>query len=108
MKKNTRRISANDEAANRAELDDGARREAASARYSDLFDKLLDEARSGSHVDVLVDNLSFIAARIAYDYGPPATGDILRRFGNYLQQIEAHCRAKGEAEQSREEGRLPH
>lgn len=108
MKKNIRRIPANDAAASPVELDDGAREEAANARYSRLFDKLLEEARAGNHVQVLVDNLTFVVARIAYDYGPPATGDILRRFGDYLQQIEAHCRAREEAEQSREEGRLTH
>ena len=106
--KKSRRVPANDDAASPAGLDDSARDDAAAQRYVDALGAMLAEAEAGAHVHVLVDGLAYMLARIACQCGSGATGHILSTFGDYMQKIEAHRRAGQEAEQAKQEGRLPH
>jgi len=106
--KKRRRAPANDDAASPAELDDCARADAAAHRYVDSLGEMLAEAEASAHVHVLVDSLAYMLARIACQCGSGATGHIMYTFGDYMQKIEAHRRAGQEAEQAKQEGRLPH
>lgn len=104
----SRRTLANDDDACPARLDDGARGRAAARRYFDTLGELFAQAEAGRHVQILADNLAYTIARIGCEYGSGATGDVLRRIGDYMQKIEARRRAGQEADQAKQEGRLPH
>ena len=88
-------------------LNDCEPEEAAEQRYLEVLAGLLGEANAGSQIRVLADNLAWTLAHIAVNCGVGATGDILRTFGGYVCQLEARKQALAEAEQAKEEGRLP-
>ena len=46
--------------------------------------------------------------KIAVECGVPATGDMLRRIGGHIGDIESRREAMREAQKVRKHGRLPH
>ena len=81
--------------------------EAADQRYLETCAEMFAHAGTHRHWEELADNLVWTLAHIAVN-SVGATGDILRNFGNYVCRIEARKQAEIEAEQAKEEGRLPH
>ena len=91
-----------------APLNDGSPAEAADQRYLETCASMFADAAAGRHMQELADNLVWTLAHIAVNSGVGVTGDILRNFGNYVCRLETRKQAEIEAEQVKEEGRLPH
>ena len=82
--------------------------EAADKRYLETCAEMFADATAGKHMAELADNLVWTLAHIAVNCGVGVTGDMLRNFGNYVCRIEVRRQAEVEAQQAKEEGRLPH
>jgi hypothetical protein len=81
--------------------------ELAERRYVKALDELITDAWNSKRMNILADSLAWTVARIAVGCGMTATGDILRRIGRYVGEIEARRQAAKEAQQARQEGHLP-
>jgi len=88
-------------------LNDCTPAEAADKRYLETCAEMFADAAAGRYMAELSDNLVWTLAHIAVNYGIGATGDILRDFGSYVCRIEARKQAEIEAQQAKEQGRLP-
>ena len=82
--------------------------ELAERRYLKALDDLTADAWDGKHMHILADSLAWTLARVAVGCGTAATGDVLRRIGDYICKIETRRQAAEEAQRARQEGRLPH
>lgn len=87
---------------------DGTHDQLAEKRYLKTLDDLVADAAEAKRMYILADTLAWTVARIAVGCGIAAAGDVLRRIGGYVGQIETRRQAAEEAEQARREGRLPH
>jgi hypothetical protein len=79
----------------------------AETRYLQALADLLADASNGNRMHILADSLAWTIAQVAAGCGVAATGDMLRRVGGYMYTLESRRRAGEEAEQERQEGRLP-
>lgn len=100
------RGSSND-AAEAHSLADCTAEQLAGTRYLKALADLMADAGNGNRMHVLADSLAWTIAQVAVGCGVAATGDILRRVGGYMYTLESRRRAGKEAEQERQEGRLP-
>ena len=76
-------------------------------RYLAVAEAVFADALERRVVPLFADVLAWELAAIAHRYGSPATGDILQKFGIYLERFAASGEAQREADKAREEGRLP-
>jgi hypothetical protein len=79
----------------------------AEMRYLRALDDLVSDAAEGKRLQTLADTLAWTIARIAAGCGVGATGDMLRRVGDYICTFETRRQAEEEARQAQQEGRLP-
>ena len=91
-----------------APLNDGSPAEAADQRYLETCARMFADAGAGRHMQELADNLVWTLAHIAVNCGVGVAGDTLMKFGSYVCRLEARKQAEIEAEQAKEQGRLPH
>ena len=78
-------------------------------RYLAVIDPLVAQAHDQGSMESFVDVLTWTLARVIVGLDKPqATGDILRRIGNYTCHIAKTNRAVAEAKAAKKEGRLPH
>jgi len=80
----------------------------AEQRYLQAIETLVDDARANGYAEVLVEVLTWTLARIANAFGPPATADVLRRFGGHLGDLAQRARAQEEAKDAKKKGLRPH
>jgi hypothetical protein len=97
-----------DEVREAAPLADATPEEAADQRYFQALLQLTTDAEEHNRVELLADQLAFAVARIAALHGLGAAGDLIRRIGYYLQDLNARRLAAEQAEAARKEGHLPH
>lgn len=76
-------------------------------RYLAAIDALVADAVEGKRMPVLANVLAWTTARIAVGCGAAATGDLLRRIGGYMCQLETERQAENEALLAKREGRQP-
>jgi len=88
-------------------LNDSTPAEVADQRYLETCAMMFADATANRHLAELADNLVWTLAHLAVNNGVGATGDMLRNFGSYVCRLEARKQAEIEAEQAKEEGRLP-
>lgn len=78
----------------------------AERRYVDAIQELLDDALEHRHVEPLAEALTWHLARIAFGFGMPAVGDILRRLGRHVGEFAQRDAAQREAEEAKKAGRM--
>jgi hypothetical protein len=88
-------------------LNDSTPAEVADQRYLETCAKMFADATANRHLAELADNLVWTLAHISVNCGVGVTGDILMNYGSYVCRLEARKQAEIEAEQAKEEGRLP-
>ncbi len=76
----------------------------AQACYLQAIDALLADAADGKRLQVLANVLAWTLARVAVGCGVAATGDLLRRIGGYICQLETERQAENEALLAKQEG----
>ena len=76
-------------------------------RYVEAMNALLEDARKRKAVNVFTDVAAWKLAVVAFQCGPHAAGDILRRFGAHLGTLAEADDAQREADAAKEAGRLP-
>lgn len=91
-----------------APLADCSREQQTEERYLAALEVLIDDALEHDHTAILVDALTWDLARIGFAHGTPALGDIIRRLGGYVCDLEERHAAKEEAEAARKAGHAPH
>ncbi len=77
------------------------------ARYVEQINAMVDDATGRRMLQVFVDVAAWKLASIAYDSGPAAAGDVIRRLGFHLQQFALRDHAERQAEAAKAQGRLP-
>ena len=76
--------------------------------YIKVVNALMDRAAEDGNVPLLADVFAWALGRVIVTYGTPAVGDIIRRLGAHICDLDARDRARTEAEQARKEGLHPH
>jgi hypothetical protein len=89
-------------------LSDSTPAEIADQRYLETCAKMFADATASRHLAELADNLVWTLAHIAVNCGVGVAGDMVMNFGSYVCRLEARKQAEIEAEQAKEQGRLPH
>lgn len=74
-------------------------------RYVEVMNALLTDAEEHRTINVLTDVVAWKLAVIAYQFGPGAAGDIVRKLGAHLTGIAAAQEAQRESTQAKKEGR---
>lgn len=73
-------------------------------RYVAVMDALLVDARARGAVRVFTDAVTWKLAVVAYQYGPDAVADVLRRLGSHMGNIVENMAAQSEANAAKEAG----
>lgn len=76
-------------------------------RYVEAINAFYEDALERGATQIFADVLAWKLAAIAYQNGPQAAGDIVRKLGAHLSGIAAAEDAQREAKQSRKAGRRP-
>ena len=76
-------------------------------RYVKVMNALLEDAQAREAVAVFAEVVAWKLAVVAYHWGPQATGDVLRRFGDHLDNIAKTAQAQREADEAKEAGSQP-
>lgn len=74
-------------------------------RYVAVMDALLVDAQARDAVRVFADAVTWKLAVVAYQYGPEAVADILRKLGGHMGNIAENLAAQSEANAAQEAGR---
>ncbi|MCX7961520.1 MAG: hypothetical protein N2653_08090 [Burkholderiales bacterium] len=81
--------------------------EAYRERLIETLTRMSDDAHRQNRLHIFVDVAVWNLAGIAHMYGARGTGQIVRRFGEFLLTFEERIQAEREAEREREAGRKP-
>ena len=73
-------------------------------RYVAVMDSLLADAQARGAVRVFTDAVTWKLAVVAYQYGPDAVADIMRKLGGHLGSIAERMAAQREANAAKEAG----
>ena len=76
-------------------------------RYVQAINAFYEDALERGATQIFADVLAWKLAAVAYQNGPQAAGDIVRKFGAHLSGIAAAEDAQREAKRSRKAGRRP-
>ena len=87
--------------------DDCTPEQLAQDRYLAAVDALVADAVEGKRMPQLANVLAWTTARIAVGCGVAATGNLLRRIGGYICQLETERQTKNEALSAKYGGRQP-
>ena len=73
-------------------------------RYVAVMDALLVDAQARGAVRVFTDAVTWKLAVVAYQYGPDAVADVLRKLGGHMGNIVENMAAQSEANAAKEAG----
>lgn len=73
-------------------------------RYAAVMDALLDDAKARGALRVFTDAVTWKLAVVAYQYGPAAVADIMRKFGAHMDSIVESMNAQSEANAAKQAG----
>ncbi len=76
-------------------------------RYVAVMNELLADAQKHNAINVFTDVVTWKLAVVAHQWGPRATGDVVRKLGGHLGTLAETADAQREADAAKEEGRRP-
>jgi len=76
-------------------------------RYIAVMNELLADAQKHNAMNVFTDVVTWKLAVVAHQWGPRATGDVVRKLGGHLGTLAETADAQREADAAKEEGRRP-
>ena len=76
-------------------------------RYVAVMNELLANAQKHNAMNVFTDVVTWKLAVVAHQWGPRATGDVVRKLGGHLGTLAETADAQREADAAKEEGRRP-
>ncbi len=76
-------------------------------RYVAVMNELLADAQKHNAMNVFTDVVTWKLAVVAHQWGPRATGDVVRKLGGHLGTLAETADAQREADAAKEEGRRP-
>ena len=76
-------------------------------RYVEVMNELLADAQKHNAMNVFTDVVTWKLAVVAHQWGPRATGDVVRKLGGHLGTLAETADAQLEADAAKEEGRSP-
>ena len=76
-------------------------------RYVEVMNELLADAQKHNAMNVFTDVVTWKLAVVAHQWGPRATGDVVRKLGGHLGTLAETADAQREADAAKEEGRRP-
>ena len=76
-------------------------------RYVAVMNELLADAQKHNAMNVFTDVVTWKLAVVAHQWGPRATGDVVRKLGGHLGTLAETADAQREADAAKEEGRSP-
>ena len=74
-------------------------------RYVEVMNELLADAQKHNAMNVFTDVVTWKLAVVAHQWGPRATGDVVRKLGGHLGTLAETADAQREADAAKEEGR---
>ena len=76
-------------------------------RYVEVMNELLADAQKHNAMNVFTDVVTWKLAVVAHQWGPRATGDVVRKLGGHLGTLAETADAQREADAAKVEGRRP-
>ena len=76
-------------------------------RYVEVMNELLADAQKHNAMNVFTDVVTWKLAVVAHQWGPRATGDVVRKLGGHMGTLAETADAQREADAAKEEGRRP-
>ena len=76
-------------------------------RYVEVMNELLADAQKHNAMNVFTDVVTWKLAVVAHQWGPRATGDVVRKLGGHLGTLAETADAQREADAAKVEGHRP-